>query len=154
MRWEYFHGWPIIQHQWWNTGGTSSLPSLAFTLSIAFPLSPLTLNLSLYHLSFSSAAFFASLWPNYFFPLPAPPALCLSLFLYIVWYNFPSSFGITPRISFFAPLIFSCAHTLAAFSPNRVLLAALPVRFCRLHIWLPWGSALVSLSETWVSANR
>lgn len=61
------------------------------------PLSPLTLNLSLSHLSFSSTVIFPSLWPNYFCLCCAPLALPLQLSLYIER-NFPSSF----HISFYA----------------------------------------------------
>lgn len=59
--------------------------------------SPLTLNLSLSHLSFSSTVIFPSLWPNYFCLCCAPLAPALQLSLYIE-HNFPSSV----RISFYA----------------------------------------------------
>lgn len=119
MRWEYFHGWPIIQHQQRRrTGNVLSSVSLS---PIAFPLSPLALNLSLYHLSFSSTALFLSLWPNYFSLCSAPPAPCLSLFLYIVWYNFASSFRIISCIYLFclSHLSSTPVHIRSPFSANR-----------------------------------
>lgn len=123
------HSTSVMKHR----GNVLSSVSCFHSLHCFSFISPHTQPFTLSSLVFLRSLFCLSL-AQLFFPLPAPPALCLSLFLYIVWYNFRSSFRIIPRISFSASLIFSCAHTLALFSPNCFLLAALPIRFCRLHI--------------------
>lgn len=99
------------------------------------PLSPLTRNLSLSHLSFSSTVIFPSLWPNYFCLCSAPPALPLQLSLYI-YYNFPSSFHI---ISFM--LSYRLVHMLLSLWNVFYPLPSL-VCFCHHQVQLPSGCSL------------
>lgn len=72
--------------------------------------------------------FASSLWPNYFSLCFAPPALCVSLVLYIVQHNFPSSFPITSCISFL-PLPSAHVHTHSPRCMERLVLGTLPVCF-------------------------
>lgn len=73
-------------------------------------------------------------WPNYFSLRSALPAPWLSFFLYIVRYNFPSSFHIIFHI-YLLLLSSTPVHMHILSSPFKPLsLSALPVCFYHLHI--------------------